>query len=346
MLTTYLDNIDQIDLYLNKYLKSAQAFAVENLLSLDFSISHTLCLRQPNFYRYNYAMQMKLTPKIKVHCWGGLGSQLYAWALVEDLRLKFHKREIVLILHENGVTKRRSEISKFFLVSEVRQIQDFIEPHMVDSNDIEYSSLRINCIKKVIKILSTNFGLLSYCNTDDEFIKLKPWVLSIRGNYYNRTLSNESIRQIHNKFKANGFLIKKQNRESCIHYRLGDLLTMSNKKPNEISRVFQALKILELYSANETLHIFSDSPEIALENLSKYAGALQFKSYRSEILDTFFRLIESKNFLGTSSKISEWVLIFRLYLQINGLSIVTKEIFNHVNKSCNLRLKTEYIRTY
>jgi hypothetical protein len=291
-------------------------------------------------------MQMKFFLEIRVHCWGGLGSQLYAWALFEDLKLKFRKRRIVLVLHENGVTKRKSEISKFFSITEIRQIQDFVEPRIVNNNSINHSSLRINWLKRFIKILLKKSGLLSYCNSSDDFMKLKPWVLSVRGNYYRRTISDNALLQIHSKFQANGFLISGQSKESCIHYRLGDLLTLAEKQPNEPSRVFQALKILNSHTQIETLHIFSDSPELALKNLSRYVGALQIESHGEEILEVFFRLIEAENFLGTSSKISEWVLIFRLYLHVNGLTIITNEIMNHVHKNCNRRLKLDNIRTY
>jgi len=291
-------------------------------------------------------MQLKFPLEIRVHCWGGLGSQLYAWALFEDLKLKFRKRRIVLVLHENGVTKRKSAISKFFSIAEIRQIQDFAEPKIVNNNSINHSSLRINWLKRFIKMLLKKSGLLSYCNSSDDFMKLKPWVLSVRGNYYRRTISDNALIQIHSKFQANGFLINGQSKESCIHYRLGDLLTLAEKQPNEPSRVFQALKILNSHSQIETLQIFSDSPELALENLSHYVGALQVESHSGEILEVFFRLIEAENFIGTSSKISEWVLIFRLYLQVNGLTIVTNEIMNHVNKNCNRRLTIENIRTY
>jgi hypothetical protein len=295
-------------------------------------------------------MQMKFSFEIRVHCWGGLGSQLYAWALFEDLKFKFQHRRIVLVLHDNGVTRRKSEISKFFTIAETRQILDFVEPRIVKNNTINYLPLKFNWskrfIKKFVKMLLKKTGLVSYCDTNDDFKKIKPWVLSVRGNYYQRIISDNALMQIHSKFQANGFLINGQSKESCIHYRLGDLLTLTEKQPNEPSRVFQALKILYSHTQIETLHIFSDSPELALENLSRYIDASQIKTHSEEILEVFSRLIEAENFIGTSSKISEWVLIFRLHLHMNGLTIVTKEIMDHVNKNFNKRLAVENILTY
>ena len=63
---------------------------------------------------------------IRVHCWGGLGSQLYALSTAYDLKIKYPKRKIKLVLHTGGVTKRVSELdfiptSDFDLI----QINDF-----------------------------------------------------------------------------------------------------------------------------------------------------------------------------------------------------------------------------
>ena len=48
--------------------------------------------------------------KVQIHCWGGLGSQLNAWATAEAIKQKFKHKSVAIILHTGGVTKRISEI--------------------------------------------------------------------------------------------------------------------------------------------------------------------------------------------------------------------------------------------
>ena len=50
---------------------------------------------------------------LRVHCWGGLGSQLFALAHAYELRKKFPKRKIMLFLHTSGVSERFSELDFF-----------------------------------------------------------------------------------------------------------------------------------------------------------------------------------------------------------------------------------------
>ena len=66
-------------------------------------------------------MRFYLRLPINIHVWGGLGSQLFALALVEDLAKKFPKRSLRMIFHTGGVTYRKLDIApllseyKFFV---------------------------------------------------------------------------------------------------------------------------------------------------------------------------------------------------------------------------------------
>ena len=63
--------------------------------------------------------------KLRIHCWGGLGSQLYAVALIYDLLKRFPKRKITLYLHTSGATRRHSEIEGIADIFEIKQVDDF-----------------------------------------------------------------------------------------------------------------------------------------------------------------------------------------------------------------------------
>ena len=51
-------------------------------------------------------MILRLIPPIKIHCWGGLGSQLYALALAIDLKHRFYTRKIDTKTHQFNIIKR------------------------------------------------------------------------------------------------------------------------------------------------------------------------------------------------------------------------------------------------
>ena len=57
---------------------------------------------------------LSMLPAIKIHIWGGLGSQLYALALKIDLQKKFKTRKVVLVFHNSGVTRRDAELGSAF----------------------------------------------------------------------------------------------------------------------------------------------------------------------------------------------------------------------------------------
>ena len=95
-------------------------------------------------------MKIKFFP-ISVHCWGGLGSQFFAWATVEKLKIKFPHREIRIILHTSGVTERFSEID--FLSKEITLKQ---------INDYKPSNNKIKLSSKISRMLFFS-GIISCC---------------------------------------------------------------------------------------------------------------------------------------------------------------------------------------
>ena len=63
---------------------------------------------------------------ITIHCWGGYGSQLFAFALAIDIRSRFPKRKIQFRFHSGGVTQRGieiindSELNRFSLTNDFK----------------------------------------------------------------------------------------------------------------------------------------------------------------------------------------------------------------------------------
>ena len=64
--------------------------------------------------------------RLVIHCWGGLGSQLYAWAMAEMVQTKYPRRKIEIVFHSSGVTKRYSDLNFLRSVFNIKFRDDYI----------------------------------------------------------------------------------------------------------------------------------------------------------------------------------------------------------------------------
>jgi len=113
----------------------------------------------------------------KIHCWGGLGSQMYAWALFERLQVKFPNKSFKLVFHTGGVTKRLPDLEPLFMQNE----KDFVQDFESSENSIPGKSSDkklINTMKKSFitstKQVLMSTGFVASANNELEFSKLKP----------------------------------------------------------------------------------------------------------------------------------------------------------------------------
>ena len=60
-------------------------------------------------------LTLKILPRVRVHSWGGFGSQLFAMIIAERLIAKKGLRQIMIVFHTSGVTERELEIPKSWL---------------------------------------------------------------------------------------------------------------------------------------------------------------------------------------------------------------------------------------
>ena len=242
--------------------------------------------------------------------WGGLGSQLFAWALFEDLESRFPRRKIVLVHHSSGVTQRRSELELFF-PGQVISVNDWKgNSREVISNGKSARSLI--SFRSILRKLAETAGAISSSNTDKEFAAMRPWVLAIRGHYSYRTISQQTISKMIERSKNIGkpLFSDSNGRSDSIgfHYRLGDLLIISEKSPistERLGKVFQEPYIQNLNS----LVLFSDTPSQALKNLKNFATFSQVITKELSPLETLIELTKFTNFIGTNSKITIWAVI-------------------------------------
>jgi hypothetical protein len=103
-----------------------------------------------------------------------------------------------------------------------------------------------------------------------------------------------------------------------IHQRLGDLMSLHNKGPVSMSRIVSVIASFRNQN-NVKLIISSDSSDIALSQLSSALRAIKLNHYQTEAFggsleEFFFEGINSHVFIGSNSKISIWIALFRAQL--------------------------------
>jgi len=249
---------------------------------------------------------------LRVHCWGGLGSQLYALSTVHDLKLKYPKRRIKLVLHTGGVTKRLSELDFIHNIDfEIVQINDFHIQDKSDKNKANMSNVKLKILLK--KILYTLNFIVS-ANSDLDFDKVRLWTISIRGHYFNRTVSPEFYSYLLKYTELDYRHPNLSQIRIAIHYRMGDLLTLTEKSISPANKIVNMVKQLQKLHKNLEIYVYSDSPQIAKETLFNAGLTDKFEVMDLPTIDVIRECIDANYFIGTGSKISLWIVNIRRYM--------------------------------
>lgn len=249
-----------------------------------------------------------ILPPVKIHAWGGLGSQLFAVALAHDLSQKFRRRGLQVVLHTGGVTRRVPEILDLFPSIQYRFHDDFkIGVHKV-SGGKETSGWNSIILLKIKRLL-IRCHFVALCNNDEETLRVRPWTVAIRGHYSYRRIGKDFLYMLRDSLPMNT-LSESQLSVCSIHYRLGDLLSVEGKSPISAEDIR-----LEYFRVNETkkfsqTFVYSDSSIEAKLRISNFVAQ---NLYTPEVktLTVIVNSIQSSYFIGTSSKISFWIASVR-----------------------------------
>jgi len=256
-----------------------------------------------------------LFPAIRVHSWGGFGSQLFALVACWNLSRKYPRRRVTLYIHTSGVTKRHPEIHAFVGDLRVVVLDDYKE--VGPSLDYSLSTKSITWYSKrlfigISKMLATKIGILSNLNSAADYRELKPWIISVRGHYtgvpidqvdlaHLKMLFEKLSNQTCNKFAKNGIL--------TVQYRLGDLINLEDKSYISPATV-SALIANELANQDcSSVFILTDSPLEVKKILANKVFDYQVNTLTP--ISTIRGCIDSEFFIGTNSKISIWAALLR-----------------------------------
>ena len=276
--------------------------------------------------------------KGQIHCWGGLGSQMYAWALFERLQVQFPNKKFKLVFHTGGVTKRLPDLESIFAKNEKDFVQDFESsdnPISGKSQNKKLGSTIKKSFTRVIKQVLNSTGFVASANNETEFSKLKPWAISVRGHYSELRIDLETILLMKTRADSSGSnysINMEQNKElDVLHYRLGDLLSLAEKSPIKTKRITNAILEAKAGTTHD-LWVLSDSPSQAVELLRREDPEIRVKLDDGSLdaWQSFMAMSNANIFIGTNSKLSIWAIIFRALILQEAPSYISAEVKHHV----------------
>jgi hypothetical protein len=267
---------------------------------------------------------LQLLPPVRIHTWGGLGSQLFAIALAEDFKASFPNRSLKIVLHTGGVTRRRPEVTELFQDYEYQYEEDF-QPRK--ENPVGAVGVSKFNFREIAKRILISLGLLAICNDDNSTKRLFPWVLSIRGHYSYRGISEDFLKLLAVKSLNSSKIDLAEFKDTCVlHYRLGDLLTLSEKNPISVSRLASEYSSIKKQMRFRKLTVFSDSPSVVTRSFTPLiqddVEVLDFPT-----VEVIASAVSSQYFIGTSSKVSFWIAGIRAVVHGNQ-SALPRENFS------------------
>ena len=257
---------------------------------------------------------MRASP-LELHCWGGLGSQLYALSYLLELKSQKIDRDIVLVFHNGGVTLRRCEIREILDSSRIpfREIEDF-----------GLGSLSTYA-RKLVNFFALIRGV-SVREPKSNVLLERKKVSEVRGHYSSRVHSAENVGFLADLFFLPQDVSKDMGSSVHLHMRIGDLEFLETKAPLKLERIIKAIEALPKGFVDNNFVVHSDSPDKAINGLSKFYPNLRFRSGNSSALDVILQQRSSGVFIATPSKISEWAICLRLYRDSNKATFAPREM--------------------
>lgn len=249
---------------------------------------------------------------MKIHCWGGLGSQLFALAIAHDLRSQHPNRKLSLVLHTSGVTLRKSELDSVADPSySITQLNDF-QP--ISENKLSSTTFSTTFLKFLLKkfLIATKF--ICTGNTDADFKKIRPWTISLRGHYFERKISLSFFDYLLRSLNIEEKNSNHSEFELAVHYRMGDLLHLSEKAFIPAEKIVNQIDLVARGKEKTIITVYSDSPTEAKNQLIAAGLKQNFIVRDVATIQVIRECVGVDFFIGTNSKVSLWIVNLRRYL--------------------------------
>jgi hypothetical protein len=249
----------------------------------------------------------QISPTVQIHSWGGLGSQLHALALHLYLSRKYTNRDFLIYFHSSGVTQRfpDPEICKLDIKTK------FIDDYFISQNPRtigNYSKYKTRLRGLIIQFLD-RWGF-SIRPNDLEEVVIRPWTFEIRGHYSKIKFPLPTYQLMATMLSLYD-LIELQS-QLAIHVRAGDLLELVDKNMTPISDLMNISQSEGF--RNSRIVVFTESTNWLAKQLAAYSLRAKPKILGPEVapLSLMRQCISAKQFIGTNSKLSLWISVFRI----------------------------------
>ena len=223
-------------------------------------------------------------------------------------------RNKLLVLHSSGITKRSPEIAQYIEPKKMTFKNDFREERGNSSSQIRglWSLQRSRSLRVVLAQIFYKLGFVSNLHESSSPYKIKPWTISIRGHYTNLAFDGNILDAIWRdtvKIYALNPTHSNISSDLVIQYRLGDLINLQTKSfvsPELLTEII--LEVIKKSSVS-TASVFTDSAQVALDKLKNIPHS--FNVWNCSPVQTIYHGVIAQEFIGTNSKISLWIAIFR-----------------------------------
>jgi hypothetical protein len=224
----------------------------------------------------------------------------------------------MLVFHTSGVTRRDIEIKPILGNTPFRVVNDFKRQKRHTAEQMKSSS-KTEAIKTKLYVVSKSFmkttGLLTDLEDTKAYNSIKPWLLSVRGHYTTYPFSSTDLLKLYEVISS--VYSEDFDGESLvdiltIQYRLGDLLNLPEKGFVDPKLILDIANSITKTSHIKTTIVLTDSPAEATQLLD--ATNRTWKVANLSPISTIKICINSSEFIGTNSKISFWIAVFRALL--------------------------------
>ena len=289
-------------------------------------------------------------PPIRIHCWGGLGSQLFALVAANRIKSRYIRRRVQIVLHSSGVTRRVRELPELSNI-QVIESDDYSSQRLVFRTTLGSGHLSFGTLNKKVKLILRRvlkiMGFFAELNSEIEWKKASPWLLTVRGHYSQFQLNDSDLKLVLQLF-SRMFEVKPPQRsvrdEISVHIRLGDLISVKSAALDFIPKLIYELRSLD---SSKHINVYSDS---TLEEVEKFLGALPDNATLKNETSTsnvIYTSVLSDTFIGSNSKVTFWISALRAYSGIGNKTIVPKNILQWLEKSLpDYNLETLGVREY
>ena len=130
-------------------------------------------------------------PALRVHTWGGFGSQLFTAYLILKLQRDIPQRRILAANHSSGVSRSTTEFDFHYLGVASQEIEDFKEREVTATgfiSDKGVSGRFFHFLKGLTVKFLKGTKIIIEANSDTSFSSINSWTLALRGHYTNISL--------------------------------------------------------------------------------------------------------------------------------------------------------------